>query len=82
VPVFRIDINRIDIAVLVSLLIHGLLAAIPIHQRPGERAAAAAPSSFVATIVTAPVVRPDPYRPRFPSPCRWCGLVRSSLPSR
>jgi hypothetical protein len=68
VPVFRIDINRIDIAVLVSLLIHGMLAAIPIHQRPGERASAAAPSSFVATIVTAPAVRPDPVPAAVPEP--------------
>ena len=66
-PVFRIDINRIDIAVLVSLLVHGLIAAIPVHQRPGEKTSAA-PSSFVATIVSAPVVRPDPVPQAVPEP--------------
>jgi len=68
VPVFRIDINRIDIAVLVSLLIHGLIAAIPTPQRPGEKSSPAAPSSFIATIVSAPVVRPQPVPQAVPEP--------------
>ena len=61
-PVARIDINRIDIAVVLSLLAHGLIAAIPIHDRSGERAAAAAsnPATFVARIVDAPVARVEP----------------------
>jgi len=67
VPVLRIDINRIDIAVLVSLLIHGLLAVIPIHQKPGEKPASAA-STFVATIVSAPFVRPEPTPQAIPEP--------------
>jgi hypothetical protein len=68
VPVLRIDINRIDVAVLGSLLIHGLIAAIPVHQRPGEKTSAAAPSSFVARIVTAPTARPDPVPQAVPEP--------------
>jgi hypothetical protein len=67
VPVFRIDINRIDIAVVASVLIHGLLAAIPIHQRPGEKSSAA-PSTLIATIVTAPMVRQDPTPQAVPDP--------------
>jgi len=67
VPVFRIDINRIDIAVVGSLLIHGLFAAIPIHQRPGEKSSAV-PSTLIATIVTAPATRPDPTPHAAPDP--------------
>ena len=61
-PVARIDINRIDIAVVLSLLVHGLIAAIPIHDRSGERAAAAVsnPATFLARIVDAPVARVEP----------------------
>ena len=59
-PVARIDINRIDIAVVLSLLIHGLIAMLPsIQQRPGERAAAS-PAPFVARIVQTPAPRSDP----------------------
>ena len=67
-PVLRIDINRIDIAVVVSLLLHGLIAAIPIHQRPGEKSSPAASSTFVATIVSPPVVRSDPTPLAAPEP--------------
>jgi hypothetical protein len=68
VPVYRIDINRIDIAVVLSLLLHGLIAAIPVQQRPGEKSSPAAPSSFVATLVSAPVVRPEPTPQAVPDP--------------
>ena len=67
-PVLRIDINRIDIAVVGSLLLHGLIAAIPVPHRPGVTSTAAAPSSFVATIVSAPTVRPDPVPQAVPEP--------------
>jgi hypothetical protein len=59
VPVARIDINRIDIAVVLSLLIHGLIAMLPPIQRPGEKAAAS-PAPFIARIVQTPAPRSDP----------------------
>jgi hypothetical protein len=53
VPVARIDINRIDIAVVVSLLLHGAIAMIPVTKREGEIGALVAPQPFVARIVEA-----------------------------
>jgi hypothetical protein len=60
VPVARIDIDRIDIAVVLSLLAHGLIAAIPVHDKPGERTAPAPKMTFDARIVDAIVARADP----------------------
>ena len=49
-PVAQIDINRIDLAVLVSVLLHAAFLAIPIAQRPGEKGN---PQPFVARLVEA-----------------------------
>ena len=58
-PVARIDINRIDIAVVLSLLVHGLIAAIPVHQRQGEKPSQAIATTFIAKIVD-PAVKAEP----------------------
>jgi hypothetical protein len=62
VPVARIDINRIDIAVVLSLLAHGLIAAIPVLDKQGERAASLPPMTFDARIVDAIVARAEPIQ--------------------
>jgi hypothetical protein len=67
VPVARIDIDRIDIAVVLSLLAHGLIASIPVHERPGERASAP-PMTFDARIVDAIVARAEPVVEPVPPP--------------
>ena len=68
-PVARIDINRIDIAVLVSLLLHGLIALLPpLTQKTGEKASEAAPAPFIAKLVQAPRGEPAPEPVEQPAP--------------
>ena len=59
-PVARIDINRIDLAVVLSLLIHGLIVAIPVAKRPGEIGKLSAPAPFIARLVDAPTPKAEP----------------------
>jgi hypothetical protein len=67
VPVARIDINRIDIAVLVSVILHALLAMLPPIVKDGEKRSKSIDMPFVATIVNTPMVKaeptPDPVPP-------------------
>ena len=56
-PVAQIDINRIDLAVLVSVLLHVAFFAIPMPNRTGERGPPPAP--FVARLVEAPQRVPE-----------------------
>ena len=67
-PVARIDINRIDIAVVVSLLVHGMFAMIPVTKREGDIGALVQPQPFVARIVDAKaeVAPPAPEPTREP----------------
>ncbi len=64
--VARIDINRIDLAVVLSLLVHGLIVAIPVAKRPGEIGKLSAPAPFVARLVDAPTPKAEPT----PEPAR------------
>jgi hypothetical protein len=68
VPVARIDINRIDIAVVVSLLVHAGLAMIPPINKDGEKRSEAMPTPFVATIVNTPFVKSEPTPEPLPVP--------------
>jgi hypothetical protein len=60
VIVARMDIRRIDIAVVVSLLLHGILAILPpLTPKPGETSASS-PAPFIARIVDVPAPRSEP----------------------
>jgi hypothetical protein len=66
--------TRIHVAVGFSLLVHGLIAAIPIHKPPGESGKLAESVPFIARIVDAPV---EVTRPReTPPPTAPLPVVR------
>ena len=57
-PVARIDIHRIDLAVLVSVLLHAAFFALPMANRPGDPGKPP-PAPFVARLVDAPKRVPE-----------------------